>query len=81
MSGASQSQSVSAGASVPVSHKVCEVECWCQCFAGWQARCLRDCVNYNIHYDSYEGGLSLKVLYISMNVNECVSRCSERVKG
>lgn len=68
------------------------VVCSCQCFAGWQARCLEDCVVYNIHEDLtpvfweekndffYE---QLKVLFIeiSMNVNESVSLLSGRVKG
>lgn len=43
---------------------------------------------FNIHYDltPFGGGgsiflQSLKVLYISMNVNECVSLCREQVKG
>lgn len=30
--------------------QVCEVVCWCQCFAGWQAKCLKDC-GFNIHCD------------------------------
>lgn len=39
---------VSTGASSPVSLKVCEVVCWCQCYAGWQTS-KKYCGSFDIH--------------------------------